>query len=56
MGVGGLLTGDGISYFGSRTGWSASSVVSIRVILADGFLLEANKDENRDLWWAPKGG
>ncbi|KAK1638013.1 hypothetical protein BDP81DRAFT_392633 [Colletotrichum phormii] len=56
VGVGGLLTGGGISYFGSRTGWSVNSVVAFQVVLADGSIVEASAQKNSDLWWALKGG
>lgn len=56
VGVGGLLLGGGINYFGNRVGWSMNSVVNYEVVLANGTVVEANAQHNHDLWWALKGG
>ena len=56
VGVGGLLLGGGINYFGSHMGWSANSVLNYEVVLANGDIINANASSNRDLWWALKGG
>jgi FAD/FMN-containing dehydrogenase len=54
--VGGLSTGGGISYFGSRYGWSADAIVNFQVVLANGAIVNANTDKNSDLLWALRGG
>lgn len=56
VGVGGLLLGGGINYFGSQVGWSFSTVVNYEVVLANSTIVYANKTSNADLFWALKGG
>ncbi|EAA63242.1 hypothetical protein AN3274.2 [Aspergillus nidulans FGSC A4] len=56
VGVGGLLLGGGINYYGSKVGWSANNVVNFEVVLADGSIVQANASSNTDLYWALKGG
>lgn len=56
VGVGGLLLGGGISYFGPRFGWACDSIVNLEVVLANGSVVNANERENPDLLWALRGG
>ncbi|KAK4442555.1 putative oxidoreductase [Podospora aff. communis PSN243] len=56
VGVGGLTLGGGISFFSPRYGWACDSVVNFEVVLADGAVVNANEDENRDLLVALRGG
>ncbi|KAI0195870.1 hypothetical protein F4808DRAFT_452809 [Astrocystis sublimbata] len=56
VGVPGYLLGGGISFFGSRYGWSTNMVVNYEVVLANSSILNANAKENTDLFWALKGG
>ncbi|RYP18841.1 hypothetical protein DL765_003721 [Monosporascus sp. GIB2] len=56
VGVGGLSTGGGISYFGPHYGWTCDTVRNSEVVLANGSIVNANHDENRDLLWALRGG
>lgn len=56
VGVGGLLLGGGLPYFASQVGWSANTVKTYEVVLADGSIVEASQQEKSDLWWALKGG
>ncbi|KND88640.1 Bifunctional solanapyrone synthase [Tolypocladium ophioglossoides CBS 100239] len=56
VGVGGLTTGGGISYFGPREGWTCDQVISFEVVLADGSVVRASKDTNSDLWLGLRGG
>ncbi|GAB1311770.1 FAD-binding PCMH-type domain-containing protein [Madurella fahalii] len=56
VGVGGLVTGGGISFFSPRYGWTCDTVSSYQVVLADGSIVKVNADENSDLWWALRGG
>lgn len=46
----------GIGFFGPSQGFAADSVVEYEVVLANGSIVTANKNENRDLWKALKGG
>jgi len=56
VGVGGLVTGGGISFLSPRYGWTCDSVSSYQVVLANGSIVEASADENAGLWWALRGG
>ncbi|MCJ1436396.1 hypothetical protein MMC27_005775 [Xylographa pallens] len=56
VGVGGLSTGGGISYFSGRYGLVCDNIVGYEVILASGDVVEANQNHNSDLWLALKGG
>ncbi|KAI0903588.1 putative oxidoreductase [Ustulina deusta] len=56
VGVGGLTTGGGISYFSPRYGWSCDSIVNFEVVLANGSIVNANADENPELASALRGG
>lgn len=56
VGVGGLLLGGGISYFGPRFGWACDGIVNFEVVLANGSVTNANEHENPDLLWALRGG
>lgn len=56
VGVGGFLLGGGISFFSGRKGFGCDSIVNYEVVLADGSVVNANNEENADLWRALKGG
>jgi hypothetical protein len=56
VGVGGFLLGGGISHHAPRVGLSCDNVVNFQVILADGRIVDSNKDTNADLFTALKGG
>ncbi|KAH8810761.1 hypothetical protein F5884DRAFT_875578 [Xylogone sp. PMI_703] len=56
VGVGGLTTGGGVSFFSPRTGFVCDSAVNFEVVLANGSVVNANHEENSDLWYALKGG
>ena len=56
VGVAGLLTGGGNSYYTGRHGFVCDSLINAEVVLADGRIVQANANENKDLWKALKGG
>ncbi|KAF2668645.1 FAD-binding domain-containing protein [Microthyrium microscopicum] len=56
VGVGGLLTGGGISFFTPRYGFVCDNVVNFQVVLASGEIVNANSLANSDLFRALKGG
>ncbi|KAI1400394.1 putative FAD-binding oxidoreductase [Hypoxylon fuscum] len=56
VGVGGLILGSGLSWFTDLYGLACDNVLNFEVILADGSLVNANANENADLFWALKGG
>ncbi|ETS78635.1 hypothetical protein PFICI_10697 [Pestalotiopsis fici W106-1] len=56
VGVAGFLLGGGNSYYNNAYGWGCDSVENFEVVLASGQVVNANAEENRDLWIALKGG
>lgn len=56
IGVGGLTTGGGISFFSNKYGWACDNVASYDVVLASGVQVVASPNSNRDLYWALRGG
>ncbi|KAK0112796.1 hypothetical protein ONS95_014528 [Cadophora gregata] len=56
VGVGGLVTGGGISFFSARYGFAADNVVSFEVVLYDGSVVKASATSRPDLFFALKGG
>ncbi|RYP13801.1 hypothetical protein DL767_010580 [Monosporascus sp. MG133] len=55
-GIGGLALSGGLSFFGSREGFVCDNVVNYEVVLASGDIVNANAEENPDLFKALKGG
>ncbi|KAK3178819.1 hypothetical protein OEA41_000956 [Lepraria neglecta] len=56
LGVGGLITGGGISFFAPEKGFACDNVVNMEIVLANGQIVEANSHQNSDLFRALKGG
>ncbi|KAF2230547.1 oxidoreductase [Viridothelium virens] len=56
VGVGGLTTGCGISYFSPRYGFTCDVVENFEVVLANGDIVDANATSHADLWKALRGG
>ncbi|KAF5023557.1 hypothetical protein F66182_4370 [Fusarium sp. NRRL 66182] len=56
IGVGGLTTGGGISYFSNLYGWACDNVESFEVVLANGQIVKASATQYPDLYWALRGG
>lgn len=56
VGVGGFLLGGGSTYYMAKQGFGCDSIVNFEVVLANGTIVNANKDQNADLWRALKGG
>ncbi|KAI5798515.1 hypothetical protein FPQ18DRAFT_420469 [Pyronema domesticum] len=56
VGVGGLLTGGGISFYSTHYGMACDMVQSYQVVLSDGRIVTASSQENKDLFKALKGG
>ena len=56
VGVAGLLLGGGISYFSGFRGWACDNVQNYEVVLSSGEIVNASPVENKDLFWALRGG
>ncbi|POS70631.1 hypothetical protein DHEL01_v210976 [Diaporthe helianthi] len=56
VGVAGLLLGGGISYFSGLRGWACDNVQNYEVVLSSGEVVNASPIENKDLFWALRGG
>ena len=53
---GGYVTGAGHSILGARHGLAADLILELTVVTPDGRILVANACQNRDLFWALRGG
>jgi len=56
VGIGGFITGGGNSFHSSSHGMACDTVANFEVVLADGSIVNANANENSDLWVALKEG
>ncbi|KAK6074441.1 FAD binding domain-containing protein [Seiridium cupressi] len=56
VGVGGFITGGGNSFHSASHGFACDTVQNFEVVLANGSIVNANADDNADLWQALKGG
>lgn len=56
VGVAGLILGGGNTFLTARRGFACDNVVEFEVVLADGRIVRAGRDENSDLYRALKGG
>jgi len=54
--VSGYLLGGGVGWNSSAWGFACFSVTAVEVVLADGRLITASRDENPDVFWAVRGG
>lgn len=55
-GVGGLTLGGGFGRIGRKYGLTCDNVRAIDVVTAQGGLLTASREENKDLFWGMRGG
>ena len=56
VGVGGLTLSGGIGWKVRKYGLALDNVVAAEVVTADGEFVRASAEENRDLFWAIRGG
>ncbi|WQF88157.1 Putative FAD-binding domain, PCMH-type, FAD-binding, type PCMH, subdomain 2 [Colletotrichum destructivum] len=56
VGVSGFLLGSGLSFLTGRRGFGCDNVRNFQVALVSGEIVNANPEENRDLYWALRGG
>ncbi|KAE8347233.1 hypothetical protein BDV24DRAFT_146783 [Aspergillus arachidicola] len=56
LGVGGFVTGGGISFHSNMYGWALDNVESFEVVTASGRIVTANATHFQDLYWALRGG
>jgi FAD/FMN-containing dehydrogenase len=56
VGVAGYTMGGGLSWLSRRYGFAADSVLRVTVVLADGRIVTASRDQHPDLFWALRGG
>jgi len=55
-GVGGLTLGGGYGRLGRKFGLTIDNLMSAQVVTANGRVLRLSADENKDLFWAIRGG
>ncbi|KAI1390253.1 FAD-binding domain-containing protein [Hypoxylon trugodes] len=56
VGLGGFLTGGGLSFYNCRYGFACDQIEKYEVVLADGSIVEATNTTNPDLFRVLKGG
>lgn len=56
VGMAGHTLGGGIGYFGRRDGLLSDQLESLRIVTANGELLNVSEDSHPDLFWACRGG
>lgn len=55
-GIAGLTLGGGLGWLMGKHGLACDNLLSVEIVTADGDLLTASETENKDLFWAVRGG
>lgn len=55
-GIAGLTLGGGIGWLMRKFGVTCDNLLSVDIVTAEGKLVTANADENKDLFWGVRGG
>ena len=55
VGVGGLATAGGVGFLGREHGLTIDHIEAVEVVLADGRLVRASRDEHEELFWGMRG-
>jgi FAD/FMN-containing dehydrogenase len=55
-GVSGLTLGGGLGWLMAKYGMALDNLLGVELVLADGRVVHASKDEHPDLFWAVRGG
>lgn len=55
-GIGGLALGGGFGHLTRKYGLTIDNVLAVEMVLADGTRVKASEAQNRDLYWAVRGG
>ncbi|MBP1991914.1 FAD-binding oxidoreductase [Paenibacillus eucommiae] len=55
-GVAGLALCGGLGYLRGKYGITSDNIAAVRIVTADGAEIQANEQENPDLYWAIRGG
>ncbi len=55
-GIAGLTLGSGSGWLERKLGYTVDNMIGAEVVTADGDVVRASEDENRDLFWGLRGG